>query len=285
MTWRATKNALAGLLAGLAGCLLLGGLLLIGGAALVSLVQGPGGWEHAAIYVAVDVLVFVLVPWVVQGLALLQRSRIRATLGTEIPAPARASGAASWLAGPWLDVTTWRQLGYHVLAVATGICGAALAFLFPVWPWLARQVTRTDERLARVLLGPGSRRGAGAAGRVAGPQPRRPGRRGRRRTPPDRARPARRRAAAAGLAGHEPRHGPGASRRRIGTRPPGPRRRARRVRAGPDRAAPVHPRPAPGRAQRPGPGTRRCPGWPPAPRCRSGCRWTCRGRPRPRSRR
>jgi signal transduction histidine kinase len=157
MTWRATKNALAGLLAGLAGCLLLGGLLLIGGAALVSVVQGPGGWEHAAIYVAVDVLVFVLLPWVVQGLALLQRSRIRATLGTEIAAPARASGAASWLAGPWLDVTTWRQLGYHVLAVVTGICGAALAVLFPVWPWLARQVTRTDERLARVLLGPGSR--------------------------------------------------------------------------------------------------------------------------------
>jgi signal transduction histidine kinase len=157
MTWRATKNALAGLLAGLAGCLLLGGLLLIGAAALVSLVQGPGGWEHAAIYVAVDVLVFVLVPWVVQGLALLQRSRIRATLGTEIPAPARASGAVSWLAGPWLDVATWRQLGYHVLAVVTGICGAALAILFPVWPWLARQVTRTDERLARVLLGPGPR--------------------------------------------------------------------------------------------------------------------------------
>src|SRR5437588_1753590 len=152
MTWRATKNALAGLLAGLAGGILLGGLLLIGGAALVSLVQGPGGWEHAAVYVAVDVLVFVLLPWVVQGLALLQRSRIRATLGTEIPAPARPSGTASWLVGPWLDATTGRQLGYHVLAIATGICGAVLAILFPVWPGLARQVTGTDERLSRVLL-------------------------------------------------------------------------------------------------------------------------------------
>jgi signal transduction histidine kinase len=157
MTWRATKNALAGLLAGLAGGILLGGLLLIGGAALVSLVQGPGGWEHAAVYVAVDVLVLVLLPWVVQGLALLQRSRIRATLGTEIPAPARPSGTASWLVGPWLVATTWRQLGYHVLAIATGIGGAVLAILFPVWPWLARQVTRTDERLSRVLLGPGPR--------------------------------------------------------------------------------------------------------------------------------
>src|SRR4051812_33479125 len=156
MTWRATKNALAGLLAGLAGGILLGGLLLIGGAALVSLVQGPGGWEHAAVYVAVDVLVLVLLPWVVQGLALLQRSRIRATLGTEIPAAARTSGRAPWPAGPWLVATTWRQLGYHVLAIATGIGGAVLAILFPVWPWLARQVTRTDERLSRVLLGPGS---------------------------------------------------------------------------------------------------------------------------------
>jgi signal transduction histidine kinase len=157
MTWRAIKNALAGLLAGLAGGILLGVLVVIGGAALVSLVQGPGGWEHAAVYVAAVVLVLVLLPWVVQGLAMLQRSRIRATLGTEIPAPARASGTASWLAGPWLAATTWRQLGYHLLAVVTGICGAVLAILFPVWPGLARQVTQTDERLTRTLLGPGRR--------------------------------------------------------------------------------------------------------------------------------
>jgi signal transduction histidine kinase len=157
MTWRAIKNALAGLLAGLAGGILLGVLVAVWGAAILSLVQGPGGWQHGAIYVTVSVLVFVLVPWVVQGLAMLQRSRIRATLGTEIPAPARTSGPASWLVGPWLAAATWRQLGYHVLAVVTGIGGAVLAVLFPVWPWLARQMTRTDERLARALLGPGSR--------------------------------------------------------------------------------------------------------------------------------
>jgi signal transduction histidine kinase len=157
MTLRAIKNALAGLLAGLTGGILLGALIVISGAAIVSLARGPGGWEHAAIYVTVTVLVLVLLPWVVQGLAMLQRSRIGATLGTEIPVPARASGASSWLAGPWLDATTWRQLGFHVLAVVTGPVGALLAVLFPVWPWLARQVTRTDERLVRVLLGPGRR--------------------------------------------------------------------------------------------------------------------------------
>ena len=154
MTWRAIKNAVAGLLAGLAGGLLLGGLLLIWAAAVVTLAQGPGGWEHAAIYVAAAVLVLVLLPWVIQGLTLLQRSRVRASLGAEIPAPARTAGRTSWLTGAWLDAATWRQFGFHLLAVLTGPGFALLAVLFPVAPPLARWVTRTDERLARALLGP-----------------------------------------------------------------------------------------------------------------------------------
>jgi hypothetical protein len=44
-----------------------------------------------------------------------------------------------------------------VLAVVTGVAGALLAVLFPVAPGLARWESRTDERLARTLLGPGSR--------------------------------------------------------------------------------------------------------------------------------
>ena len=82
MIWRATKNALAGLLAGLAGGVLLGAFFLIGWAACFSLAEGAGNWQHVALYVVVSVLVFVLLPWVVQGLAQLQRSRIRAMLGT-----------------------------------------------------------------------------------------------------------------------------------------------------------------------------------------------------------
>ena len=155
MIWRATKNALAGLLTGLAGGVLLLSLLVIWGAALVSLARGPGGWEHAALYVAVVVLILVLVPWVVQGLSALQRSRLRATLGAEIPAPVRTAGRAPWLAGPWLAAGTWRQLGYHLLAVVTGIAGGLLAVLFPAAPRLAQWVTRADEGLARALLGPG----------------------------------------------------------------------------------------------------------------------------------
>ncbi len=157
MTWRAIKNAEAGLLAGLAGGILLGVLLLIWAAAIYSLASGPDGVRHAINCVVVVVLVPVLLPWVVQGLTSLQRSRFRATLGSEIPAPARTSGRAPWPAGPWLAATTWRQFGFHLLAVVTGPGGALLAVLFPVAPGLARWESRTDERLARRLLGPGPR--------------------------------------------------------------------------------------------------------------------------------
>src|SRR6267378_7175836 len=145
MTWRAINNALAGLLTGLAGGVLLGVLIVTWGAAVFSLAIGPGGWEHAALYFAVAVLVSVLLPWVVQGLSLLQRSRLRATLGAEIPEPVRPLRR------------TGHQLGYHLLALFTGVGGALLVPLFPVAPGLARRVTSADEGRARVLLGPGRR--------------------------------------------------------------------------------------------------------------------------------
>jgi signal transduction histidine kinase len=154
MAWRAIKNALAGLITGLAGGILLLGLLVIWGAALVSLIDGPGGWEHAVLYVATVVLIPVVLPWLVQGLTSLQRSRLQVTLGIEIVVPARTTGRSSWSAGPWLAAVTWRQFGYHLLAVPAGIGGALLAVLFPVLPGLARWSVRTDEYLARRLLGP-----------------------------------------------------------------------------------------------------------------------------------
>src|ERR1700740_2176622 len=48
MTWRAIRNALAGLLAGLAGGVLLGALILIWGVALFTLATGRDDWEHVA---------------------------------------------------------------------------------------------------------------------------------------------------------------------------------------------------------------------------------------------
>src|SRR5690242_10299729 len=132
MTWRATKNALAGLLAGVAGGVLLGVLIGIWGVILFTLATGPGDWEHVVVYVGIALLIMVLIPWLVHGLSAMQRSRLHATLGADIPAPVRPLGR------------TWHQLGYHLLAVFTGVGGALLVPLFPVAPGLARWMTGTD---------------------------------------------------------------------------------------------------------------------------------------------
>jgi signal transduction histidine kinase len=186
-TRRATGNALAALLVAAVGLILLGGLALIWGAAIASLIQWPvGGWAHAVLYIAVVAVVPVLALWAVQGLTALQRSRLRATLGLEIPAGPRAPERRPWPVGPWLAAATWRQLGFHLLAILTGVIGgglvaacwlapvaaiaylatgrppavagaaavAAAAGLLLAAPWLARQVTRADTASARALLGP-----------------------------------------------------------------------------------------------------------------------------------
>ena len=143
MTWRAIRNALAGLLAGLAGGVLLGVLIVIWGVTLFTLASSTDDWEHVAVYVGIVVLIMALTPWVVHGLSAMQRSRLRATLGAEIAAPVRPLGR------------TWHQLGYHLLAVPAGLAGGLLAVVFPVAPWLANRFTQADEGLARMLLGPG----------------------------------------------------------------------------------------------------------------------------------
>jgi signal transduction histidine kinase len=186
--WRATGNALAALLVGLVGGILLGGLALIWWGAIYSLVHWPvGGWAHAVLYIAVVLVGPVLALWAVQGLAALQRSRLRATLGLDIPTGARAPERKPWPVGPWLTAATWRQLGFHLLALVTGVAGGALVaacWLAPVAaigylavgrppaaagaaavvvaaglllaaPWLARQLAQADAASARALLGPG----------------------------------------------------------------------------------------------------------------------------------
>jgi len=185
--WRDTRNALAALLVGLVGGLLLGGLVLIWVAAIISLAGWPvGGWAHAALYIAVVVVVPVLALWAVQGLTALQRSRLRTTLGVEVPAGPRAAERKPWPVGPWLAAATWRQLAFHLLSILTGVAGgvlvaacwlapaaaviylaighpsaaagttacAAAVVLLLAAPWVARLVTRADEALARALLGP-----------------------------------------------------------------------------------------------------------------------------------
>jgi signal transduction histidine kinase len=178
---------LAAFLVALVGGVMLGGIGLIWGAAIASLVEWPvGGWAHAVLYIAVVVVGPVLVLWAVQGLTALQRSRLRATLGVDIPAGSRVSDSKPWPVGPWLAAATWRQLGFHLLAILTGVAGGGLvatcwlapaavigylvvgrpppaagaaaivaaAGLLLAAPWVAQQVTRADEASARALLGP-----------------------------------------------------------------------------------------------------------------------------------
>ena len=186
-TWRATGNAMAALLVALVGGVLLGGLIVIWGAAIQSLVDWPvGGWSHAALYIAVVLAGPVLMLAAVQGLTALQRSRLHITLGLDFPAGSRAAERKPWPIGPWFAAATWRQLGFHLLSIFTGVAGgglvaacwlapaAAIAYLAAARPpaaagaaavvaaaglllaapWLARLVTRADEALARALLGP-----------------------------------------------------------------------------------------------------------------------------------
>ena len=186
-TRSAVRNALAALFLAAVTAVLLAALVIITWAALYSLVNWPvGGWAHAALYIAVVLAAPVLVLWAVQGLTALQRSRLHATLGVEIPAGRRSAGRIPWPAGPWAAASTWRQLGYHALAVVTGGAGGGLvvacllapaaaigylavgqpaaltgaaavvgaAALLLAVPWLARQLARVDEAAARTLLGP-----------------------------------------------------------------------------------------------------------------------------------
>jgi signal transduction histidine kinase len=134
----------------------------------------------------------VLVLWATHGLSALQRERFRAVLGAEIASPPQPAGGGSLLLRPvraWRHVATWRQLGYHLLAMTGGTAGGLLvaacwtapvlalaaltgswdggwgtaaglglvvlpAFLFLVAPRVAGNVAHADEVAARALLGP-----------------------------------------------------------------------------------------------------------------------------------
>jgi signal transduction histidine kinase len=190
--WRPTVHALAGLATGAATGAALGGLMLGWLAAIWSLVDGPtGGWWLAWFYVVVAVAGPVLLLWAVQGFGALQRARFRAVLGVEILAPPRASGGSRPLLRPvraWRAPGTWRQLGYHLLAMTGGTAGGLLvaacwsapllaaaylaglvgdrrlgvglglavlsAALVLAAPLVARAVAGADEAVGRALLGP-----------------------------------------------------------------------------------------------------------------------------------
>jgi signal transduction histidine kinase len=191
--WRPTLHALAGLAAGAGVGAVLAGLALMWVAASWSLIDGPvGGWELAMLYAAVALAGPALLLWAVRGFGALQRARFRTLLGVEIPAPPRGAAGGWPLLRPvraWRAPATWRQLGYHLLALAGGTAGGALvaacwsapvlaaaylagrlgdgrrlglglgaavlaAAMLLAAPWVARVVARADEAAGRALLGP-----------------------------------------------------------------------------------------------------------------------------------
>src|SRR5919108_3766732 len=207
-SWRATLHALLGVPLGAGAFAVIAGLVVVWAAAVWSLADGPTGARWLAVlYVVAALAVPVALPWCVQAFGAVQRARFRAVLGVEVAAPPRVAG--SWplrLLRPWRSAATWRQLGYHLLALAVGGAGGALvaacwsaAALAPwyaddLWsaarrpggrlgvtalalalllaaPWVARGLARVDEAAARALLGPSRRKELARRGEAPAPTP------------------------------------------------------------------------------------------------------------------
>ncbi|HEX5189213.1 MAG TPA: histidine kinase [Streptosporangiaceae bacterium] len=183
--WRATRNGLAALLVAVVGTILVGGIGVVWGAAIFALLTGAGDWGHVTLYATFVIVGPVLALWAIQGVTALQRSRLHAVAGIDIPAGSRAFDRKPWPIGPWLAASTWRQIAFHVLSIGTGFAAglAAACWLAPpiavgyliaarpapavgaaasagavvllfAAPWLALLVAQADEGLARALLGP-----------------------------------------------------------------------------------------------------------------------------------
>jgi signal transduction histidine kinase len=182
--WRPSAHLLAGLPAAFSVGAVLALIIVVWGAAVYASITdftSSGGLTVLYVFFAFAAPVPLLVT--VREAAVLQRARFAAVLGVEIPAPAPTPG---FLLRPWLVMTTWRHLDYHLLApvfgavavAAAGLCWLALPLAVACWiagppalaaaltvaavplllvaPRVAAALAQADLALGRYLLGPGT---------------------------------------------------------------------------------------------------------------------------------
>jgi signal transduction histidine kinase len=180
-------GAAIGLPLAVGGLAVIVAILVFWVAAVLSLFAGPtGAWELAVLYVAVAIAMPIPMLGVVQGLSTMHRARLQSLSGLTILRPVPRVERGPWPIGPWRAATTWRQVSFLLLAFVVGGCGGALAlacWFAPVLliadvgfghpsviggliavivaaaaviaaPRIAQWVVRTDQSLARLLLGP-----------------------------------------------------------------------------------------------------------------------------------
>jgi len=135
----AVRHLLAGAILSTLAAGILAALMIIWGAAALSLAAGPtGGWSLPVLYIVGVLALPVVLAWFIHEFGVLQRSRFRRMLGINVEEPA------------WTLRSTGRQLMYHGWALT--VCVPAVVLI--VAPPAARRFAWRDSYAARSMLGP-----------------------------------------------------------------------------------------------------------------------------------
>ncbi|MFI7544308.1 sensor histidine kinase [Actinoplanes sp. NPDC049599] len=138
-TARAVRHLLAGAVLTLLATALLTVLVILWGAATLSLVTGPsGGVPLVVLYVLAALALPLIFAWFVHEIAVLHRLRFRRLVGLTIAVPA------------WTIRSTGREFVYQAWALLVAV-PATVLIAAPDW---ARLFVRTDRRTAERWLGP-----------------------------------------------------------------------------------------------------------------------------------
>ncbi|MBK1789253.1 sensor histidine kinase [Prauserella cavernicola] len=117
------------------------------------------GIGTVVIWVGIPILL--TVTWLTRWFADVERAWVRSALGTRMPPVERLQVEGGWLRrwfGQLTDPTTWRDLGYLLIAFPLGILEFAIGLvaivLLPIAIWVVPGIGYLHGRLALSLLGP-----------------------------------------------------------------------------------------------------------------------------------